>query len=224
MQVSEALTTRRTCRAFLSKPVPAETIRAIVDGAHQAPSGGNVQPWRVWALAGRELDDLTALVGRKMGQGLFGDGSTEYEIYPQNMKEPYASRVSRNAETVYNSIGVARTDQIGRARHNLRSYEFFGAPAAFFFAIDRSFNQGQWADLGMFMQSMMLLAREHGLHTAALESWAYWHRTVSEHLGIPPELMLFCGMALGHMDESHPVNGPRVGRAPVEEIATFLGC
>ncbi|MDD3446427.1 MAG: nitroreductase, partial [Zavarzinia sp.] len=99
---------------------------------------------------------------------------------------------------------------------------FFGAPAALFFAIDRQMQQGQWADLGMFMQSVMLLAREHGLDTCPQEAWAIWHRSVGEFLKLPPELMLFAGMALGYRDGDHPINRFRSERAPLEEFTTFL--
>jgi nitroreductase len=124
---------------------------------------------------------------------------------------------------MYAAIGVERGDGAGRWREMVRNFEFFGAPVGLFFAIDRSLGPPQWADLGMFIQSIMLLAREHGLHTAAMESWALWHRTVRAHLGIPDELMLFCGMALGRMDVDDPINRLRTERAPVSEFAVLRG-
>ena len=116
-----------------------------------------------------------------------------------------------------------REDKPARLRQLAKNFDFFGAPAAFFFAIDRTMQQGQWADLGMFMQSIMLLAREHGLHTCPQEAWAIWHKTVGEFFSIPPELMLFCGMGIGTMDEAHPINRLRTDRAELSEVATFVG-
>jgi nitroreductase len=204
-------------------PVPEATVQAILSGAAQAPSGGNLQPWRVWALAGDPLARLKGLVKAKLAAGQFADGVPEYSIFPSVMTEPYATRRFHNGEAVYATIGVARDDHAGRMRLLERNFEFFGAPVGLFLGIDRSMQQGQWADLGMFAQSIMLLAREHGLHTAALESWSLWPRTVAAAVGMPDELMLFCGMALGHMDERHPINRVHVGRAPLAEFAVLKG-
>lgn len=223
MLVSQALETRITCRAFLETPVPETTVKAILTQAARAPSGGNLQPWHVWGLAGEDLAKFKSLIKDKMASGQIGDGPTEYQIYPPALKEPYKSRRFKCGEDMYATIGVPREDKSGRMVQFARNFEFFGAPVALFFAIDRTMQQGQWSDLGMYIQSIMLLAREHGLHTAAQEAWAIWHKTISEYVGIPPELMLFCGMGLGHMDEAHPINRLRTDRAPLEEIASLRG-
>ncbi len=223
MHVAEAVRSRITCRAFLDTPVPEATVRSILQDATRTASGGNLQPWHVWVLAGAELAQLKTLVRQRMAGGEIADGPTEYHIYPPVMKEPYITRKFLNGQAVYAALGVARGDAEQRRLQVARNFEFFDAPVGMFFAIDRSMQPGQWADLGMFMQSIMLLARGHGLHTAALESWALRYRTVGEFLGLPPELMLFCGMALGYMDTSHPINGARVPRAPISEFAIFRG-
>lgn len=222
MKVSEALNTRLTARAFTNQPVPTETIRKILETAKRAPSGGNLQPWHVWVLTGDEMVRFKALIREKLAASPRGEG-TEYNIYPPELKDPYKSRRFKVGEDMYASINVTREDKMGRLMQFARNFEFFGAPTAFFFAIDRQMQQGQWADLGMFMQSIMLLAREHGLHTAAQEAWAIWHKTLGEFLPIPPELMLFCGMAIGHADETAPINKLRTDRAPLDEFVTFKG-
>jgi nitroreductase len=222
MNVSEALDTRLTVRAFLDKPVEGRVIREILETAKRAPSGGNLQPWHVWVVAGDELARFKALVRDKMSETPRGEG-TEYHIYPAELKEPYKSRRFKVGEDMYAAIGVARDDKMGRLMQFARNFEFFGAPCAMFFAIDRQMQQGQWADLGMFMQSVMLLAREYGLHTAPQEAWAIWYKTVGEFLAIPPELMLFCGMGIGYMDPEAPINRLRSERAPAGEFVTFRG-
>ena len=222
MKVSEALNTRLTARAFTNKPVPTETIRQILETAKRAPSGGNLQPWHVWVLTGDEMVSFKLMVREKLAVSPRGEG-TEYHIYPPELKDPYKSRRFKVGEDMYASINVARDDKMGRLMQFARNFEFFGAPTALFFAIDRQMQQGQWADLGMFMQSIMLLAREHGLNTAAQEAWAIWHKTLGEYLSIPPELMLFCGMAIGYADEAAPINKLRTDRAPLAEFVTFKG-
>jgi nitroreductase len=222
MQVSEALNSRFTCRAFLPTPVPKATVEAILAGAARAPSGGNFQPWWVWALAGEELAALERQVLGKIAAGQLIDGDFEYLIYPPD-QEPYTTRRFLNGEAMYAAMGVARDDGPGRMRQYERNFQFFGAPVGLFIAIDRAMLQGQWADLGLFLQSVMLLAREHGLHTAALESWSLFHRTARAFLGMPDELMLYCGLALGHADLEAPINRVRAERAPVSEFAVLRG-
>jgi nitroreductase len=222
MNVSEALASRMSCRAFLPTPVPEATVRAILDGAKHAPSGGNLQPWRVYALSGVPLKEFLALIRSKIPMHPRGEG-TEYEIYPTALWEPYRSRRFKCGEDMYATIGVAREDKLARLLQFARNYEFFGAPVGLFFCLDRRMGPPQWSDVGMYMQSVMLLAREQGLHTCAQEAWSVWHGTVREFLRLPPQLMLFSGMALGWRDESAPVNTLRTDRAPLEEIATLRG-
>jgi nitroreductase len=124
---------------------------------------------------------------------------------------------------MYAALNVTRLDVEGFREQLVRNYRFFGAPVGLFFAIDRDMQQGQWSDLGMYIMSVMLLAREHGLHTAPLEAWALFPRTVQIYLQMPGELMLFCGMALGVMDEADPVNRWRARRAELAEFAHLRG-
>lgn len=222
MNVSEALATRMSCRAFLPTPVPEATVRAILEGATQAPSGGNLQPWRVYALTGEPLADFVALVRSKIPTHPRGEGS-EYEIYPTGLWEPYRSRRFKCGEDLYATIGVAREDKLARLLQFARNYEFFGAPVGLFFCLDRRMGPPQWSDVGMYMQSVMLLAREHGLHTCAQEAWSVWYQSVGEFLRLPPELMLFAGMALGYRDESAPINALKTDRAPLGEFAELRG-
>ena len=222
MKVSEAINSRITTRAFLDKPVSGDVLRSILETAKRAPSGGNLQPWHVWVLGGAEMVRFKAIIKEKLAASPRGEG-TEYSIYPPELKEPYKARRFKCGEDMYATMSIAREDKLGRLVNFARNFEFFGAPAAIFFAIDRQMQQGQWADLGMFMQSIMLLAREHGLHTCPQEAWAIWHKTVGAFFSIPPELMLFCGMGIGTMDEAHPINTLRTDRAPLGEFVTFAG-
>jgi len=222
MLVSEALDTRFTCRAFLPTPVARETVEAVLKGAGRAPSGGNFQPWWVWALAGEELERLKAIVAGKIAAGQFTDGDFEYQIFPAD-KEPYATRRFRNGEGMYQAIDTGRDDGAGRFEQYKRNFQFFGAPVGLFIAIDRAMLQGQWADLGLFLQSLMLVAREQGLHTAPLESWSLFHRTVRDFVGMPDDLMLFCGVAIGHADLDAPINRVRAERQPLAEWAVMRG-
>jgi nitroreductase len=222
VNVTHAIRTRRSCRAFTGQPIPVDVIRDILCIARRAPSGGNLQPWHVHVLAGERMNEFKALIAAKLATQPNGEGS-EYNIYPPNLKEPYRSRRFQSGEDLYRTIGVARADKPARLAQFARNYDFFGAPTALFFSIDRAMGPDQWADVGMFMQNVMLLIHEHGLNCCPQESWTVWHKTVGEFLSLPPELMLFCGMAIGHRDESAAINQLQTTRAPEEEFVTWVG-
>ncbi len=154
-------------------------MRQILEEAKYAPSGGNLQPWRAYVITGERLKEFLAIIAEKQKTNPFGDGDTEYDIYPKGLTEPYKARRFKCGEDMYATIGVPREDKEGRMKQFMRNFTFFDAPVAMFFAIDRQMCLGQWSDLGMFIQSLMLVAREHGLHTAPQEAWAIWHKTVS---------------------------------------------
>ena len=161
-------------------------------------------------------------IANKIKENPMGEG-TEYNIYPPNLKDPYESRRREVGRSMYEVLNIPKEDKAGRLNQFKRNFEFFGAPVAIFFAIDRQMQEGQWSDLGMFMQSIMLLAREEGLHTAPQEAWAIWYKTVNKFLDIPKDLMLFCGMGIGYADEDDPINTFRSKRADIDEFTNFIG-
>lgn len=222
MNVSEALDTRISCRAFLDKPVEPEKLRKVLEMAKRAPSGGNLQPWHVWVLGGEKLQSFKDLIAEKMKTAPTGEG-TEYDIYPRDLKDPYKTRRFQCGEDMYATLNIPREDKAGRLMQFANNFRLFDAPVALFFAMDRQMGYGQWADLGMFMQSLMLAAREEGLHTCAQEAWAIWHKTLGQVLDIPDDMMLFCGMGLGYMDEDAQINTLRTRRAELDEFVVFDG-
>jgi nitroreductase len=157
-----------------------------------------------------------------MGELPKGEGG-EYQIFPTNLKEPYRSRRFGVGELLYRSINVPREDRPARYRQYARNFRFFGAPVGLFFAIDRTMLPAQWADIGGLIQTVMVLARGHGLHTCPQEAWITWQRTMRDFLKLPEELMLFCGMALGYEDASAPVNSWRSPRESLDSYASFEG-
>ncbi len=221
MKVSEAIASRKTVRAFLPQEVPADTIRDILGRAARAPSGGNLQPWRVYVLDTGVRDRLVSTVAARMKDKPRGEGA-EYHIYPPDLKEPYRSRRFQIGEALYATLGIPRDDKPARRRQFARNFEFFGARSTMMITIDRDMEPCQWSDVGMFMQNVMLLARENGLHTAAQEAWAIWQATVREVLSIPDNEMVFCGLALGYMDDTAAVNSLESTRVPLEEFATYV--
>lgn len=222
MKVSEALATRKTIRAFKPDPVSRETVENILSAASRAPSGGNLQPWKVYVVTGEARAELIRRVAERRKTKALGE-APEYSIYPPALTEPYKTRRFKIGEAMYATMGIPREDKTARLNFFSGNWEFFGAPVGLIITIDRQMQQGQWADVGMFLQSIMLLAREYGLHTCPQEAWAVWHRIIREYLAVPEEEMIFCGVALGYADEGHPVNGLASERAPLAEFVRFEG-
>jgi nitroreductase len=222
MQVSEAVRQRASVRAFLPDPLPGEVVRALVLDAAQAPSGGNLQPWRVHALGGARLAAFRTLMHQRLQESPAGE-EPEYPVYPENLWEPYRSRRFQVGEDLYRALGVARENKLGRLMQFAKNYDFFGAPVGLFITVERRMGAAQWVDLGMYLQTLMLLAIERGLDTCAQEAWSRWPQTVGDFLGLDGEHMLFCGVALGKRDPEHAVNAWRARRAPLEEFASFEG-
>jgi nitroreductase len=222
MKVSEALDSRMSCRAFLPVPIPETTIRQILEAASRAPSGGNLQPWFVDVLTGAPLTALVERIQAQVPEFPLGHPS-EYPVYPSPLNEPYRTRRFQNGEDLYATIGIPRGDRPARLRQFARNYSGFGAPVMLFISIDRGMGSAQWSDMGMYMQNVMLLAREHGLHTCPQESWSGWYREVGDAVQLPAHRMLFSGIAIGYRDESAPINRLRTDRVPLTDFATFRG-
>jgi nitroreductase len=222
MHVRDAVASRYSCRAFLPKPVPENIVRDIVELAARAPSAGNMQPWRVYALAGEPLDRLKALLAPRMSELPKGEG-TDYTIYPGPLGEPYHRRRAEVGELLYKSIGIPREDKAARYRQFARNWQFFGAPAGLFFAREKSHGPAQWADIGGYLQTVALLARGYGLDTCPQQAWVSFHRTVRSFLDLPDHLMIYSGMSLGFADPEAPINRWRSPRAPLEQFASFSG-
>jgi len=222
MFVSDALLSRISCRKFLPDPVSEETVRDIIDKARWAPSGGNLQPWHLYAMTGEPLANLLQDIAKKMEATPRGE-PTEYRVYPEDLKDPYEARRFKCGEDLYASIGVSREDKPGRIKQFRHNFELFGAPVGLFVYIDRSMGPPQWSDVGMFLQSLMLVARDYGLHTCAQEAWAQWHQTIADHLHPSEQWMLFCGICLGYMDQNAPINQLRTERESVDEVTNWVG-
>jgi nitroreductase len=220
--VSAAVDSRIAMRAFRDTPVPGELVRQLMTAAARSPSGGNLQPWHVYVLGGDEMLRFKALMREHLQANPRGDGPG-YDIYPPDLGEPYRSRRAKCGEDMYASMAIAREDKAARLSFIAGNFQFWGAPVGMFFCLDKRMGPPQWSDLGMYIQTLMLLAREAGLHSCPQEAWTLWHKTVGEFLGLPDNMMLFCGLALGYADHQHPVSRVRTERAPLQEFATLKG-
>ncbi len=217
MDVTEAVDSRKSIRAFLDKAVDNSLIKELLEKSSRAASGGNLQPWKIYVINGETMNSF-----HKFQSEWTEPETPAYAIYPENLKEPYKTSRYEVADDMYSLLGIEREDKEARFKQVLKNYEFFGAPTAFFCFVDRQMGRPQWSDLGMFLQTFMLLAKEAGLDTCPQEAWAMKQESVTTFVEAPEELMLFCGMAIGYQDESEKVNELRTSRRPIEDWTVFL--
>ena len=217
MQVSEAIEQRRSIRAFLDKPVSNELIVELLKRASRAPSGGNLQPWRIYVINGERMADFQKHLEKAPPMEV-----PPYDIYPKGLKEPYRDYRFKVGEDMYELMDVQRDDKAGRLQFLMENFRFFGAPAGFFCFVDKQMGKPQWSDLGMFLQSFMLLAKEAGLDTCPQEAWAMRAQAVQDFVGAPEDETLFCGMAIGYEDKDAKVNHLRTERAGTESFVKIV--
>jgi len=218
MKVSDAVATRRSVRAFLDRPVPLETLRRILDEARMAPSGCNYQPWEAVVLAGPALTALqeTLLAAKP-------DDPQEYDWSAPGKEPKYRARLQAVGAAMYGAMQIDRADKAARADFTTSNLRSFGAPVLLLCHFPKFMKEAQWSDVGMWLQTIMLLLREEGLDTCPQEFMGTYGRTIKAHLGLSDDTLLFCGLAIGWRDETDPVNSFQRERVPLDEQVRFLG-
>jgi nitroreductase len=221
ISLEEAVRTRRSIRGFLPTPVAAGTVRDLLALAARAPSGTNVQPWKVHALAGAEKEALS----RTLSEKYLASGPEEmgFDYYPKQWIEPWLSRRRKVGADLYSLLGIVKGDKERMTRQWMHNYTFFDAPVGLIFTIDRIFGPGMLLDYGMFLENLMLAARAHGLDTCPQLAFANFQETIRRALGLPESDLVVCGMALGYADPEAPENRLVTERVPVEAFTEFRG-
>ncbi len=221
MKVTEAIVGRQSTRAFLKdKPVARETLMRIFEIASRAPSGSNIQPWKVWVVTGARKNALSkACLDKHFANE---EPKREYNYYPVTWRSPYIERRRACGWGLYETLGIQKGEKDKMSLQHALNYTFFDAPVGLFFTIDRDMEIGSWLDTGMFIQSLMLAAREFGLETCPQAAFCNFHEVVTEQLGVPKEQMLICGMSIGYPERNATANLFRTTRLDVSEFVTFV--
>lgn len=222
MNVLDAIASRKSIRAFRPDPVPKDTIEKILQASQRAPSGTNTQPWHVYVCAGPVkqaiTDDVLALV-RSGG----GEKYEDYDYYPPEWKPVHRDRRRGVGWSLYGLVGVPKGDRVASARQAARNFLFFDAPVGLFVTVDSYLGRGNWADAGMYLQTIMLAARQFGLDTCPQAAWIPYQKPVFKHLGIPADQALVSGLALGFADHSKIENTLVSEREALANVAHFQG-
>jgi nitroreductase len=220
MDILTAITSRRSVRAFTPQDVPDETIRAILSAAARAPSGSNIQPWRVYVLKGEAKRTLSATL--HADRNAHPDEETpQYQYYPTKWREPYQSRRRKVGWDLYSLVGIQRGEHEKMFRQHGRNFDFFDAPVGLIFTIDADLEQGSWLDYGIFLQTVMLAARAYGLDTCPQAAWAYHHVSVRKAMDLPESELVVCGISLGYADEGAIENTLTTERMTLDQFVTF---
>ena len=225
--VDAAITSRMSARAFTSQPVARDLIEQILQVASSAPSGTNCQPWKVYVLQGASRNALVDQVcathdAMRADPDLAAEYTEEYDYYPQKWVSPYIDRRRENGWGLYGLLGIGKADKDKMHAQHQRNYRFFDAPVGLMFTVDRVMGRGSLVDYGAFLQSIMVSARGHGLHTCPQAAWNSFSKIILPHVGAGPDEMLVCGMALGYADASDAVNTFHTPRVPVQDFTTWL--
>ena len=221
MNVSEAIVGRQSIRAFDStREVSDDLIMHLIDIAGRAPSGSNIQPWQVYVVRGDRKEKITAACSKRFLGG--DEGDAEYHYYPKNWRQPYIGRRRETGFGLYGLLGIDKADTEAVQRYRVTNYQFFGAPVALFFTIDRDMELGSWLDYGMFLQSLMLAAREEGLETCPQAAFCPYYDSVMPLLEAPDEQMLVCAMSLGYPATDALVNTFRTSRLAANTFTRFV--
>ncbi|NCP39862.1 MAG: nitroreductase [Rhodoferax sp.] len=226
--VDAVITSRMSARAFTKQPVPRAALEHLLQVASRAPSGTNTQPWKVYVLQGTSRDSLVAQVcaahdAMRADPALAAQHTEEYDYYPEKWVSPYIDRRRENGWSLYGLLGIGKGDKDKMHLQQQRNFRFFDAPVGLMFTIDRVMGRGSLVDYGMFLQSLMVAARAHGLHTCPQAAWNGFHKIVLPHIGAGPDEMLVCGMSLGYADETDPVNSFHTPRIAVADFTHWLG-
>lgn len=218
--VDDAITSRRSVRAFLPTPVSDEDIRDILVAAARAPSGTNMQPWKVHVLTGVAKENLSTAVLKAHDDPKY-NGKRAYKYYPDEFPEPYLSRRRKIGWDLYNVLGIGREDKDKMHAQLGRNYTFFDAPVGLIFTLDSRLEMGSWLDYGMFMENIMISARGRGLDTCPQAAFANFQDVIKSQLNIPDIETIICGMAIGHADPDAIENSIVSERADLNDFAIF---
>ena len=218
----EAMSTLRAVRRLRTTEVPEDVLGRVLQAATWAPSGGNVQPWKVDVLTGGALKQLTMSV-QTFVQNSGGKSEPEFPTYPKKLTDPYHSRRANCGEVMYEALGIAREDKMSRIMQTMKNYDFFGAPIGIILSMEREMGQPQCLDIGIYMQSIMLLAKERGLDTCPQVSWTVFPQPVREALGLGDDMKIMAGISLGYKADDQAVNEINQERCALDDYISFRG-
>ena len=220
MNLNDAIKQRRSVRAYQDKQVDPELIRKIFSDAQDSPSNCNTQPWHVVVVSGAARD---AIEQSMVSDIMAGKAPTpHFTPGDQNLKDEYRKRQIDCAISLYDSVGVKYEEKDKRQQLMLRNWQFFGAPHAAFFSMPKTMSEINAVDMGIYLQTVMLLMTANGLASCPQGALAMYTDKVQELANIPENHAIMFGLSFGYAEESNPINQFEVGRANVDDLVEFI--
>ena len=220
MALKELIKSRYSVRSFTDEMVSVKKLKEVLNIANSAPSGGNIQPWKVYVVTGNTKDKLISKALYNFDNGV--QEEVEYEIYPKYLDDEYKRRRSKCAADMYNALSIEKDDIESRLKQVRENFRFFGAPVGMIITIDKSFAQNGWGHVGMYLQNLCLAAIDSGLGTCLQESWSIYPKTVKDVIKHPDNEVVWCGVALGYPNDNDPINQYRTSREDINKFVSFL--
>lgn len=220
MNLKDIIKSRYSVRSFTKKNVDIEIIKEILQISKCAPSGGNIQPWKVYVVTGNAKEKLIERALSNYDNGV--QEKIEYEIYPNPLDEEYKKRRSECAKDMYAALSIEQDDIESRLTQIRENFKFFGAPVGMIITIDKAFAVNGWGHVGMFIQNICLSAIDNDMGTCLQESWSIYPETVKDVLNISDNEVVWCGIALGYPNLEHPINNYRTSRESIDKFVTFI--
>lgn len=220
MKVSDAIRGRHSVRGFKPDPVPEALIREIIDIARLTPSASNTQPWHIAVVSGAARDRLQAMIFEEIAAG-----TAPYPVFPSGgvgLKGDYKARQLACGFGYYDTMGIARDDMDARRELALRNWAFFGAPHVAFLSMPQTMHRSNALDVGLFLQSVMLLMAERGIACCPQGALASYPGPVLRVADIPQGNAILCGVSFGYEDPDAHINSVRNPREPLQTVASFV--
>ena len=220
IEVKDAIISRRSIRQFTSEPISNEVITDILEVAARAPSGTNIQPWKVHVLTGSMKDEVCATASKSFLDPNKNNKNDRLH-YMEKFRDPYITRRRKVGWDLYALLDIKKGDYEKTKSFHVKNFSFFGAPLGLIFTIEKDLGWMSWLDYGMFLQNICIAARAYGLHTCAQASWSGVHEDISPLLKISENHLIHCGMSIGMEDKQAVVNKLRTDRADLDDFVTF---
>jgi nitroreductase len=211
---------RYSCRAFKPDPVPRAVIERIARTAQRTASWCNSQPWHATILSGAETERFRKRMYESAASG--ADAAPDFP-WPREYLGVYLARRRESGFQLYDAVGIAKGDKVAAAKQALENFNFFGAPHVAIITTTEPLGVYGAVDCGAYVSNFMLAAQALGIGSIAQAALARRSDVVRDHLKLPDDRRVVCGISFGYARHDDIINSYRTSRAPLTEAVTFVG-
>ena len=216
MELEEAITERKSIRAFKKDPVPKELIEEVLQRATRAPSAINLQPWEFVVVMGEERERLGRLLLRS-----YRERRTSCS---PGAKGPLPEKLAKRGATSFEAMKPYLDESGIRFEEffNEGSCRFYDAPVAIIICMNKIFSHRRYLCIGAALGYLVLAAHSLGLGTCPIGLITAYEDEIKDFLNIPDDREVVLAVALGYPDWNSPINKFKTPREPLEEIIRWF--